>query len=47
MVHGVAGAAVGPRTAICAGGLLTMSTVALVARTTPALWHYQPDHAGS
>jgi hypothetical protein len=42
VLHEFAGWAVGPRTAICIGGLLTTITVALIARTTPALWHYQP-----
>jgi MFS family permease len=45
VLHGIAGSALGPRTTICIGGLLTMITVALIVRATPALWHYQRHDA--
>jgi hypothetical protein len=40
LLHGVGGAALGPRVAICAGGLLTAAAVALIVRAVPALWLY-------
>jgi MFS family permease len=42
LLHGVAGAAFGARLTIAAGGLLTVATVALIARTVPELWRYTP-----
>ncbi|MEN3537828.1 MFS transporter [Microbispora sp. ZYX-F-249] len=46
LLHGAAGAAYGPRVVICAGGLLTVATVAAIAWTTPRLRRYTaPDYA--
>ncbi|MEV7802343.1 MFS transporter [Microbispora sp. NPDC088329] len=39
-LHDVAGALYGPRLAICAGGLLTVVTVAAIAWANPGLRHY-------
>ncbi|MFC7216781.1 MFS transporter [Streptomyces polyrhachis] len=40
LLHGTAGSLLGPRTAICAGGLLTLTAVAAVVRAVPELRHY-------
>ncbi|WP_433518973.1 MFS transporter [Nonomuraea sp. CA-143628] len=40
LLHGTAAAAFGPRVALCVGGLLTVTTVALIVRAAPQLWHY-------
>ncbi|GAA4628052.1 MFS transporter [Actinoallomurus vinaceus] len=40
LLHGAAASIVGPRTVICAGGLLTTATVAMVARAVPELRRY-------
>ncbi|MFG1964736.1 MFS transporter [Nonomuraea sp. NPDC049028] len=40
LLHGTAAAAFGPRVTICVGGLLTVTTVALIVRAAPRLWHY-------
>ncbi|MBW6437413.1 MFS transporter [Actinoplanes hulinensis] len=40
MLHGLGGAAAGARTAIVAGGTLTVLTVALLIRTVPDLWRH-------
>ncbi|GAA1003968.1 hypothetical protein Aple_005430 [Acrocarpospora pleiomorpha] len=40
LLHGVAASAFGPQLTICAGGLLTVTTVAVIVRLSPHLWHY-------
>ena len=45
-LHGLAGAALGARCAIGAGGALTVLSVAVLTRAVPQLWHYRDD-AGS
>ncbi|WP_433172414.1 MFS transporter [Actinoallomurus sp. CA-150999] len=40
LLHGAAASIFGPRMVICAGGLLTTVTVAVIARVVPELWHY-------
>jgi MFS family permease len=40
VLHGIAGSALGPKTAICLGGLLTVISVAALAWATPSLWQY-------
>jgi hypothetical protein len=40
LLHGVGGAALGPRVAVCAGGLLTAAVVVLIVRAVPELWRY-------
>jgi MFS family permease len=49
LVHGVLGAAWGPRWAISVGGVMTIVTVAGIIRAVPQLWRYdapqQPEHA--
>ncbi|MGW4642889.1 MFS transporter [Sphaerisporangium sp. NPDC004334] len=44
LVHGAAAAAYGPRTVVCAGGLLTTATVAAIAWAAPRLRHYTTGH---
>lgn len=48
LVHGVAGAAWGPRWAISVGGVLTVLSVTAIARAVPQLWRYAaaPDRSG-
>ncbi|MFU8875391.1 MFS transporter [Micromonospora sp. SL4-19] len=50
VVHGVAGAAWGPRWAISVGGALTVVAVAGIIRAVPQLWRYdapqRPEHGG-
>lgn len=38
--HGMAAAVYGPQVTICVGGLLTVTTVAMIVRMAPRLWHY-------
>ncbi|GAB3970105.1 MFS transporter [Actinoallomurus acanthiterrae] len=45
LLHGATASIVGPRTVICAGGLLTTATVAVIARAVPELWHYVEEHS--
>jgi MFS family permease len=49
VLHGLAGAAWGPRWAISVGGVLTILAVAGIVRAVPQLWRYdalqQPEHA--
>ncbi|MBB3094180.1 MFS family permease [Actinoplanes campanulatus] len=40
MLHGLGGAVAGARTAIVAGGTLTVLTVALLVRAVPGLWRH-------
>lgn len=40
LLHGLAASTFGPRIVICAGGLLTTATVAVIARAVPELRHY-------
>jgi MFS family permease len=40
LLHGVAASTFGPRTVICAGGLLTTTTVAVITRAVPELRRY-------
>ncbi|MEU4579577.1 MFS transporter [Nonomuraea sp. NPDC023979] len=40
LLHGTAAAAYGPQVTICAGGLLTVAAVALIARAAPGLRRY-------
>jgi MFS family permease len=42
VLHGPGGAAAGPRTATCAGGLLTVLAVAAIVRASPELRRYEP-----
>jgi MFS family permease len=42
LLHGYGGALLGARLAITLGGLLTIVTVIIVVRQTPALWTYTP-----
>ncbi|MFR9777196.1 MFS transporter [Micromonospora sp. MS34] len=47
VLHGVAGAAWGPRWAISVGGVLTIVAVAGILRTVPQLWRYDaPQRSG-
>ncbi|GAA0966715.1 MFS transporter [Acrocarpospora macrocephala] len=43
LLHGAAASAFGPQLTICAGGLLTVTTVAAIVRLSPHLWHYIAD----
>jgi len=47
LLHGAAAPVFGPRTVICAGGLLTMVTVAAIAWAVPELRHYTARQDGS
>ena len=52
LLHGLAGAVFGARWAICLGGLLTMTTVAVIAASHPQLRRYripaaEPDPEGA
>jgi MFS family permease len=40
LVHGSAAAIYGPQATIWVGGLLTVTTVAMIVRVVPQLWHY-------
>ena len=40
LLHGTAAAAFGLQVTICVGGLLTATTVAVIVRMAPRLWHY-------
>ncbi len=40
LLHGMAAAVYGPQVTICVGGLLTVTTVAMIVRMAPRLWHY-------
>ena len=46
VLHGPGGAAAGPRTATCAGGLLTVLAVAAIVRASPELRRYEPGRRG-
>ncbi|MGW5263600.1 MFS transporter [Microbispora sp. NPDC004025] len=46
LLHGAAGAVYGPRVVICAGGLLTVATVAAIAWAIPRLRHYTAPEPG-
>ena len=43
LLHGVAGAAVGARTAVGVGGLLTVLAVVLILLAVPQLRQYEPE----
>ncbi|MEO3853900.1 MFS transporter [Acrocarpospora sp. B8E8] len=45
LLHGAAASAFGPQLTICAGGLLTVTTVTAIVRLSPHLWHYTADDA--
>jgi len=47
LLHGAAAPIFGPRIVICAGGLLTVATVAAIAWTAPQVRHYTARHEGS
>lgn len=49
LLHGLAGSWLGPRRAICLGGLLTIATVVMIAAAAPRLWRrgQPPDHIRS
>jgi hypothetical protein len=43
LVHGIAGAALGTRTAVAAGGLAVVAGVVILATFSPSYWRYRAN----